>query len=44
MIVKDKEIFYERTQKPTHTFATRLNCSNRFLGTKVIMVYFEVMT
>ena len=28
----------------THTLATRLNCSSRFLGRNVRMVYFEVMT
>lgn len=28
----------------TDMFAIRLNCSNKFLGRKVIMVYFEVIT
>ena len=34
---------YEKRGR-TYTFATRLNCSNRFLGMKVRMVYFDVMT
>lgn len=28
----------------THIFATRLNCSSRFRGRNVIIVYLEVMT
>ena len=28
----------------TDMFAIRLNCSNKFLGTKVIIVYLEVIT
>ena len=28
----------------THTLAIRLNCSSRFLGKKVMMVYLDVMT
>ena len=28
----------------THQLATLLNCSNKFLGRKVMIVYFEVIT
>lgn len=32
------------TRDNAHMLATRRNCSNRFLGRKVMIVYFEVMT
>ena len=34
----------QRGETDTHQLATLLNCSRRFLGRKVMMVYLEVMT
>jgi hypothetical protein len=41
ILLMEEEIY---AYNKTHMFAMRLNCSNKFLGRKVMMVYLDVMT